>query len=260
MQKKHVIFSALLCLFVARAAAQPFTLSLKTEIPIGTALLAGELFHNIYDFTAATDKWDGRAYDKSDVNAFDRALMHRYSKPFDLTGDAMMVLLPAGTVLFSSYFVYKNYATKDVFTQVAIAAETLIMAHTLPHIAKPVVRRVRPYNYYPGGEGKEDDWDRSFFSGHTTMAFAAATFGTYTFATWFPESPLRIPFAAVSYSLAALTGVSRVYAGCHFATDVLVGAAVGTAVGFLVPWLHTLCAKDTQISLSPAGFSITKHL
>lgn len=31
--------------------------------------------------------------------------------------------------------------------------------------------------------------------------------------------------------------------GNHFLTDVLAGAALGSAVGFLVPWLHTFNAK-----------------
>ena len=260
MQKKHIVLTALVGLLAARLAAQPFALDLKTEIPLGSALLAGELFHNIYDFTAAEDEWDGTTfYDEEDVNAFDRAFMHRYNKPLDRAGDVMVVLLPVGVVLLNSYAVYKNYSLNDLLTQTVIAAETLLMAHTLPAITKPLVLRVRPYNYYFGGEGMEDDWNRSFFSGHTTMAFAAATFGTYTYAKWFPDSSFKIPFAAISYGLAAFTGISRIYAGCHFTTDVLMGAAVGTAVGFLVPWLHTLSTKDTQIALSPAGFSVTKR-
>ena len=240
--------------------AQPFSLSLKTEVPIGAALFAGEIFHNVYDFAATDDDWDGSPFDKSDVNAFDRALMHGYNKPLARTGDAMMVLLPAGVVLFNSYVIYKNYERNDLLTQTVMAAETLLMAHTLPHIVKPLVLRTRPYNYYAGDEGLKDDWNRSFFSGHTTMAFAAATFGTYTYCKWFPDSHLKLPFAVASYSLAAFTGLSRIYAGCHFTTDVLVGAAVGTAVGFLVPWVHTLSTKDTHIALSPAGFSVRKQL
>ena len=241
-------------------AAQPFALSPKTEIPLGAGLLAGEIFHNVYDFTVADDDWDGVPFDKDDVNAFDRPFMHAYNKPAARTGDAMMVLLPAGVVLFNSYCIYKNYALTDLLTQTVMAAETLLMAHTIPHIVKPLVMRTRPYNYYAGDEALKDDWNRSFFSGHTTMAFAAATFGTYTYCKWFPESNWKIPVAAISYSLAAFTGISRLYAGCHFTTDVLVGAVVGSAVGFLVPWVHTLSTKDTQIALSPAGFSVTRRL
>lgn len=71
---------------------------------------------------------------------------------------------------------------------------------------------------------------------------------------------MKVPFIAISYSLATLTGISRVYAGCHFATDVLMGAAVGTAIGFFVPWLHRVSTKETQIALVPCGVMVKKIL
>ena len=43
---------------------------------------------------------------------------------------------------------------------------------------------------------------------------------------------------ASSLSVASLTAYARVKAGMHYPSDVLVGAAVGTAIGLAVPWLH----------------------
>lgn len=253
------IAAALFLLAVCQIAnAQPFSLGKGTEIGIGAFEIAGEVFHNIYDFAFVEDDWNGKPFDKNDVNPFDRALMHSYSKAWDRTGDAMMCVLPAGSFLFGAYFVHRDGGNSELLTHSVMFAETVLVAHTLPHLLKGPVSRVRPYNYYGGDEAIEDSWKRSFFSGHTTMAFASATFASYTFCKWFPESRMKIPFAITAHALAAFTGASRILAGCHFATDVLVGAAVGSAVGFLVPFMHTLNAKNaaTTITASPLGFSI----
>ena len=61
----------------------------------------------------------------------------------------------------------------------------------------------------------------SFPSGHATTAFAAAA----AFAVLVPR--FRVPAIA----LAALVALSRVYLGVHFVLDVLVGAALGAAIG-----------------------------
>jgi membrane-associated phospholipid phosphatase len=64
----------------------------------------------------------------------------------------------------------------------------------------------------------------SFPSGHTTVAFAAAT----VFAMEYRDRPI-IPI--IAYSAATLVGVSRVTENKHWATDVLVGAALGWLSG-----------------------------
>jgi membrane-associated phospholipid phosphatase len=64
----------------------------------------------------------------------------------------------------------------------------------------------------------------SFPSGHTTVAFAAAT----VFAMEYKNRPW-IP--VLSYSAATLIGISRITENKHWATDVLVGAALGYLTG-----------------------------
>ncbi len=150
----------------------------------------------------------------------------------------------------------ERYAGIDVLTDTVMFAETMAISHTVAHITKGLVLRTRPYMYYDVDEAIEDDWNRSFYSGHTTMAFAAATFTSYTFCNYFPESHWKIPVIAGSYALAAATGVIRVQAGCHFATDVIVGALTGATIGFLVPWCHKISTEKLQLSLLPLGASV----
>jgi len=264
MNRKKLVFVFLLVLSTLTVWAQPFKLDMKKEIAIGGTLLAGEIFHNVYDLTNGKKSWDGYTrYYKGDVNAFDRQFMHSYNKPLSRVGTLLMVGIPLGTLVFNSLSVYKEYEFEGLLTHAVIFAEAILMSHTVPHVVKPLVKRVRPYNYFPGDEGASeggDHWEQSFFSGHTTMVFAAATAASYMYWNYFPESSLRIPLIAVSYSLATFTGISRIYAGCHFATDVLLGAAVGTAIGFLVPWLHKVSTKETQIALLPNGVMVKKIL
>ena len=64
----------------------------------------------------------------------------------------------------------------------------------------------------------------AFPSGHTTSAFASATL----LGSRYPK--LRIPF----YIGAGLVGVTRIYLGRHYASDVIAGAALGTVIRVLV--------------------------
>ncbi|HJV64813.1 MAG TPA: phosphatase PAP2 family protein [Geomonas sp.] len=60
----------------------------------------------------------------------------------------------------------------------------------------------------------------SFSSGHTASAFSIAT----VFANQYQDHPW-VPY--VAYSLAALTGLSRIYSNEHWASDVFFGGALG---------------------------------
>ncbi len=66
----------------------------------------------------------------------------------------------------------------------------------------------------------------SFPSGHAATAFAAAV------AVGMIHPRLRLPLLA----LATLVAVSRFYLGVHYATDVIVGSAIGALLGFAAGW------------------------
>ena len=65
--------------------------------------------------------------------------------------------------------------------------------------------------------------DCSFPSGHTTAGFSLAVI----LASHFPA------YSFVMYSLAATIGVSRIYTGMHYPSDVLSGAFLGTGFALL---------------------------
>lgn len=83
---------------------------------------------------------------------------------------------------------------------------------------KKIVKRFRPYLVMAEIKllGKPLK-DHSFPSGHTTSIFSIVT----AFAMTFPT------VAAWGYGLASLVGISRIYLGFHYPTDVLAGVLIG---------------------------------
>ena len=73
---------------------------------------------------------------------------------------------------------------------------------------------------------------QSFPSGHTTAAFAAAAVVTSESQRWWPKGIWLV--APVMYGGATLVGLSRMYNNAHWASDVALGAAIGTFGGIKV--------------------------
>ena len=88
---------------------------------------------------------------------------------------------------------------------------------------------------YPPGENRN-----SFPSGHTTIAFAAASVVAEQY------KPMGVKIAA--YTLASLVGIQRMYEGAHWASDVFVAATIGTLVGKTVVKLNKKRASSSTFS------------
>ena len=98
---------------------------------------------------------------------------------------------------------------------------------------KPLVGRIRPYDYQLEHFGKEilllveGLHDYSFPSGHTIASFEAAT------ALLIGNKKLGIP----AMILAVLIAFSRLYLYVHYPTDVLASIALGIGIAFLGTFL-----------------------
>mgnify|MGYP002622293417 CR=1 FL=1 len=214
----------------------------------------------------SVDGWDGKeTFDGDDINAFDRSWYNGYRPAVDDLGTAAVIVnvlaLPIG--IYATEAILQNMPSMELLTVGAMLGESYLFGYGIRNIIKTSVRRTRPYMFTDKWDWKsvdDGDYTLSFPSGHTTDSFMGATFLSYTFWKYYPESRYRIPVIVTSYAIAATTGFLRVASGNHFMSDVLAGAALGSAVGFLVPFVHEKIAAVKfrgQNVLSFDGQSLT---
>jgi membrane-associated phospholipid phosphatase len=133
------------------------------------------------------------------------------------------------------------------YQMAAIDVETFAITAGVTSLVKGIAARERPYSDECEEDpitSRTDDCDddslnRSFFSGHTSTAFTAASLTCMHHAYLeLYDSPVADAVACVAaYGLAATTGGLRIMSDNHYASDVMTGAAVGTVIGLGVPWL-----------------------
>jgi membrane-associated phospholipid phosphatase len=128
------------------------------------------------------------------------------------------------------------------FEDAAITAEAILFAQALTQVTKVAVGRQAPIVYdetVPLEERTSRDAVRSFWSGHTATAFAAAT--SFTVSYWLRHSrdPWKWVVLATLESAALSVGLLKIRAGYHYPTDIAAGALCGISSGLLVPFLHT---------------------
>jgi hypothetical protein len=152
--------------------------------------------------------------------------------------------LPAGALGASALGAWRDRSVGTLLEDALVVGQAMLVAADLNGGAKRFVPRVRP----DGGVG-------SFYSSHTSRAFALAT-AAGTVATlrgrrWAPW------VWAGGLALASAVGYFRVAGDAHWASDVLAGAAAGSAVGFGVPFLlHGGIGRAGRVRPAPGGLEV----
>jgi membrane-associated phospholipid phosphatase len=145
------------------------------------------------------------------------------------------------------------FKKRKMQTTALLATQAYIVGATVMQTVKYVTGRTRPSYYSPntiatptflGPFNEMRDYrgrriSSSFPSGHTTVAFAAATVFAreYSDRKWVP---------IVAYTAASLVGISRVTENKHWTSDVVIGAALGYLTGRLVVNNYHRYAKIKQ--------------
>lgn len=109
----------------------------------------------------------------------------------------------------------------------ALALGAMILGLLVTNITiKPLLSRPRPWLDWPIVPLVTEKDPNSFPSGHTCAAFAAGL-------SWARALPWRWGRMA-AVAAAVLMGLSRLYVGVHYPTDVLVGAVIGSLCAWVV--------------------------
>jgi len=170
----------------------------------------------------------------------DRGVRDNFSRRAAHVSDALLAASLAAPVIYLTGSTIDD-ADGD---RLLIYGQSMAINAALAQGAKRLVQRPRPYQYskdpavqrYAKEEGS-DGW-MSFYSGHASLSFGAAVTGAYLLGASTDHKLARGIGWGVGLMAATATANLRVRAGKHFYSDVVIGAVVGMAVGYVVPALH----------------------
>jgi undecaprenyl-diphosphatase len=164
--------------------------------------------NQLYQFECNLYLLINNRFDQKSLNLFFRQITH-------FGGATVTISL---TILFILCF---DFPTKLWGFEMAFS---LLTSHLFVVFMKKVYPRTRPYLSVTNARVVEKPLkDHSFPSGHTTAIFSMVT-------------PLIIHLPILSfllYPLACFVGLSRIFLGLHYPSDVLAGAILGTVFGLL---------------------------
>ncbi|WP_394841033.1 phosphatase PAP2 family protein [Pendulispora brunnea] len=226
-------------MFLAHAVARPAAAQSEPRVDLSaapdTAIIAGALAGTwlVSQIPVERRRWT------SELLPFDGATRGTFSKTHAIISDFLL----AGTIMTP---MFANLLTRDpdALPKTIVTGEALSLCIFLNALSKYSVQRPRPYTYATDREilgfaaSRRGEAYLSFYSSHSTNAFAAAVSGGLLFGYGNSDTELRAVVWGVEMALASATATERVRAGQHFPSDVLLGAVVGTAIGILVPRAH----------------------
>src|SRR5256886_3853874 len=164
--------------------------------------------------------------DPASLPSIDRSALHTFSGSAGTASSALLV----GVVGFAGVASLDGATAAQRRGHVAVFANSLAWTFAATDWVKVLVRRKRPVLYTSGAVAAAADPNsqRSFPSGHASVAFATAT--TYLMMARREGLPHRTRNAVLLYVAAVGVSAMRVAAGKHFPTDVIGGGGLRARV------------------------------
>jgi membrane-associated phospholipid phosphatase len=183
------------------------------------------------------------------INWFDRGATYRFSEASGKASDYL-----AGICATTPALLFLDEKSgNDLYTVSIMYIETMMFSEIVSSLAKGSVKRIRPLAYNPEvplNKKTTSDARKSFFSRHTTIAFASSVFFSTVYDTYYPQSKWKLYILTSSLLEAGVIGYLRYESGYHFPSDIIVGAVVGSVIGYCIPLLHK--TNNENLSVFPA--------
>lgn len=172
--------------------------------------------------------------DPGSLSSFDAIAVHKY----DPTADRASTLLLLGAGGAAGLASIWGEDRREAISNAVVFADAIAWSTVADQWLKVGVHRSRPVMYTSAAPQAANIRDNreSFPSGHAELAFAAAT--AYTMIARRRGFPHATRNSIILYGVATAVSVLRVAAAKHFPTDVMAGAALGSAVSWAVVRFH----------------------
>jgi membrane-associated phospholipid phosphatase len=218
-----------------------------TAIGTGWSLYA---FTKIYSKDPST-KEQIQALRISDLNRFDRWAADVYSDKAANTSDFFFYgSMPLPLVLLADKDIRKDAGKIGFLYLEAMSITGLLYTGSVY-----VKDRYRPLAYNPEvpmEERMRGGSKNSFFAGHVALVATSTFFTAKVFSDYHPDSKLKYLLYGAAVVGTAGTAYLRHAGGKHFPSDIVIGTAVGTLSGILVPHFHkNPLLKNPRLSVTP---------
>jgi len=146
--------------------------------------------------------------------------------------------------LFLLFLIVKKYKKNSILILLFIALAIIMSDQFSVHLFKNIFQRLRPCHqqelvkhlWLPAGCGGT----YSFVSSHAANSFSLATFISLLFG----NKRLTISM----FTWASIIAISRIYLAAHFLSDVIAGALLGFATGWLSHVLYRLVKEKLYVN------------
>lgn len=239
MMRLRVVALAALCAVapgVAHAEKDGPAYRLSWEVDAPILLLGGALASGFF----LRDEIEGPRCapdcDASRINGFDRGIAGNRNESLFTVGDIAVLT----TILYGPIMLVLGEGFANGMSDTLVVTEAVLASSALQVLISYAVKRPRPYVYSdetPLADRTNGNAARSFYSGHVANGMAAAVATSIAFHRLDQEG---LGWLALGIGVVGtgVVGAARIHSGSHFPTDVLVGAAIGGAIGIAIPALH----------------------
>jgi hypothetical protein len=221
------------------------------DIPVTVLGIGGTLYgFHLRENKSDSDSMEIMKLDASQLPRMDRKVTTYNSPEASMISDVMFA---EGFVL--PWFLFADKKVRgEAYDYSIMYLEAMGITGTGYAMAAGLVYKYRPYAYNPDVDLKRrmnKHSRNSFYAGHVAVTAAGTFFAAKVYNDYHPDSRFRY----VMWGIAGASTLGQCYArykgGYHFASDIAIGAGLGTAAGILVPVIHKREKQGSALTLDP---------